>query len=130
MKEVQEKLLPGELAVSPRIFPLIFPQEWGIQGVDLSPTCMVGTDHTTSRCRRVSFLSTRPTTVHSAHRGVQRGFATLRFFVYPNPGGSRGLNMVQRNAAGSLRVSLSNSFLPSPKIGGQGVEAPHPGDQI
>jgi len=31
-KEVQEKLLPGELGVSPSFFH--FPQEWGIQGVD------------------------------------------------------------------------------------------------
>jgi hypothetical protein len=35
MKEVQEKLLPGELGVSPRIF-LLFPQDWGIKGVDES----------------------------------------------------------------------------------------------
>jgi hypothetical protein len=34
MKEVQEKLLPGELGVSPRIFLLIPPQEWGTQGVE------------------------------------------------------------------------------------------------
>ena len=33
MKEVQEKLLPGELAVSPR-FLLLVPQEWGVKGVD------------------------------------------------------------------------------------------------
>jgi hypothetical protein len=31
MKEVQEKLLPGELGVSPRIF-LSIPQEWGQGG--------------------------------------------------------------------------------------------------
>jgi len=29
MKEVQEKLLPGELGVSPRIFLLIFPPKSG-----------------------------------------------------------------------------------------------------
>ncbi len=34
MREVQEKLLPGELGVSPRISLLISPQEWGIKGVD------------------------------------------------------------------------------------------------
>jgi hypothetical protein len=34
MKEVQEKLLPGELGVSPRFSLLIFPQEWGIKGVE------------------------------------------------------------------------------------------------
>jgi hypothetical protein len=33
MKEVQEKLLPGELGVSPRIF-LLSPQEWGIKGIE------------------------------------------------------------------------------------------------
>ena len=33
MKEVQEKLLPGELGVSPRI-SLLIPQERGIMGVD------------------------------------------------------------------------------------------------
>jgi len=32
MKEVQEKLLPGELGVSPRISLLISPQEWGVKG--------------------------------------------------------------------------------------------------
>jgi hypothetical protein len=34
MKEVQEKLLPGELGVSPRISLLILPHEWGTKGVD------------------------------------------------------------------------------------------------
>jgi len=34
MEEVQEKLLPGELGVSPRISLLIFPQEWGNKGVE------------------------------------------------------------------------------------------------
>ena len=35
MKEVQEKLLPGELGVSPRIFLLILPpQDWGTKGVE------------------------------------------------------------------------------------------------
>jgi hypothetical protein len=34
MKEVQEKLLPGELGVSPKIFFSILPQEWGIKGVE------------------------------------------------------------------------------------------------
>jgi hypothetical protein len=34
MKEVQEKLLPGELGVSPRVLLLILPQEWGTKGVD------------------------------------------------------------------------------------------------
>jgi len=29
MREVQEKLLPGELGVSPRVFLFILPQEWG-----------------------------------------------------------------------------------------------------
>ena len=33
MKEVQEKLLPGELGVSTRIFLLILPQDWGIRGL-------------------------------------------------------------------------------------------------
>jgi hypothetical protein len=33
MKEVQEKLLPGELGVSTRIFLLISPQDWGIRGL-------------------------------------------------------------------------------------------------
>ena len=37
MKEVQEKLLPGELGVSPRVFLLILPQEWGIKGVECQP---------------------------------------------------------------------------------------------
>ncbi len=31
MKEVQEKLLPGELGVSPR-FLFLVPQDWGDQG--------------------------------------------------------------------------------------------------
>jgi hypothetical protein len=34
MKEVREKLLPGELGVSPRVFLLIFPQDWGTKGVE------------------------------------------------------------------------------------------------
>ena len=34
MKEVQEKLLPGELGVSPMIL-LLIPQERGTQGVDV-----------------------------------------------------------------------------------------------
>jgi hypothetical protein len=34
MKEVQEKLLPGELGVSPRISLLISPQEWVTKGVE------------------------------------------------------------------------------------------------
>ncbi len=33
MKEVQEKLLPGDLGVSPRVF-LLIPQEWGTKGVE------------------------------------------------------------------------------------------------
>ena len=44
MKEVQEKLLPGELGVSPRVFPLIFPQEWGIKGVEYQQQ-MSATNH-------------------------------------------------------------------------------------
>jgi hypothetical protein len=32
MKEVQEKLLPGELGVSPRLFLLVFPPKIGGQG--------------------------------------------------------------------------------------------------
>jgi hypothetical protein len=91
MKEVQEKLLPGELGVSPRISLLIFPQEWGIKGVDASPTCMVGTAHPTSRCRQVSFLSTRPIMARSAHRGVQRGFAPLHLFIIPQDWGIKGV---------------------------------------
>ncbi len=91
MKEVQEKLLPGELGVSPRISLLISPQEWGIKGVDASPTCMVGTAHPTSRCRQVSFLSTRPTIARSAHRGAQRGEAPLPLFIIPRDWGTKGV---------------------------------------
>jgi hypothetical protein len=32
---------------------------------------------------------------------------------------------VQQNAAGSLRVSLSSSYSPSPNSGGQGVDSDH-----
>ncbi len=35
MKEVQEKLLPGELGVSPRISLLIPPPRVGVRGVDI-----------------------------------------------------------------------------------------------
>jgi hypothetical protein len=34
MKEVQEKLLPGELGVSTRILLLVFPHERGTKGVE------------------------------------------------------------------------------------------------
>jgi hypothetical protein len=46
MKEVQEKLLPGELGVSPRILLLISPQDWGTKGVESTESSGGGSPNT------------------------------------------------------------------------------------
>ena len=61
MKEVQEKLLPGELGVSPRISLLISPQDWGLRG--LTPPTEPRWNHCVTPACRLSRQSLKSRTV-------------------------------------------------------------------
>jgi len=96
---VQEKLLPGELGVSPRILLLIFPQEWGLGGLKRSDKATSAA--TNAGVCDVRVLGRRPDTrLYGFCRGACRGAQPLCVLFYPPRVGDQGVEEEETDSGG------------------------------